>query len=324
VRDRFGQIEWDRELQEDCRQVIRLAVREDLQRGYDWTTVSLVPPDAQGMVAVVARQSGVLSGLPAARLVLQEMDSPAQWTVHVDDGAPVQPGTVVAEIYGPVRDLLTGERLMLNFLGRLSGIATLTQQYVQAVQGTHAEIFDTRKTTPGWRRLERYAVRCGGGRNHRMGLFEAVLIKDNHLAFHSGDVDDERLTPGEAVLAARRFVENSTEHGTHPDMIVQVEVDELDQLDDVLSAAPDIVLLDNMDLAQLREAVGRRDAVAPEVQLEASGNVGLPTIRNIAKTGVERISVGRLTHSPDNLDIALDWLYGSAVAKTQRGDTRPV
>jgi nicotinate-nucleotide pyrophosphorylase (carboxylating) len=206
----------------------------------------------------------------------------------------------------------------------MSGIATLTRQYVEAVRGTKARIYDTRKTTPGWRRLEKYAVRCGGGSNHRTGLFDAVLIKDNHLAFGDLALGDLALgdlalgaeassanpvsyTPAEAVLRARRFLD---EQGLAAQgcTIVEVEVDTLEQLDEVLPAGPDIVLLDNMSPPMLVEAVARRNAAGSAADLEASGGVNFATVRQIAQTGVERISVGALTHSAVCLDVGLDWL----------------
>jgi nicotinate-nucleotide pyrophosphorylase (carboxylating) len=294
----FQQIEWDEALADDCRQLIRLAVREDLDRLHDWTTVSLVPHDAHGQAAVVARRQGVLAGVPAASLALQEMNTSLELTPQAEDGQTIAPGQTVAMIEGSTRDLLTSERIVLNLLGRLSGIATLTRTYVDATIGSGAHVYDTRKTTPGWRRLEKYAVRCGGGRNHRTGLFDAILIKDNHLA--SG------ITAAEAVRRARQFVSESQ---THPskDMIIEIEVDSLEQLAEVLPAQPDIVLLDNMSMDQLREAASMRDAADVDVQLEASGGVTLKTIGEIARTGVERISVGALTHSAQSLDLGLDW-----------------
>jgi nicotinate-nucleotide pyrophosphorylase (carboxylating) len=261
----------------------------------------LAPADAVGRALVVARQPGTIAGLKAADLVLDEMNIKAGWTAMVEDGQVVSAGTRLAEIAGPVRDLLTAERPLLNLVGRLSGIATLTRRYVDAVQGTAARVYDTRKTTPGWRRLEKYAVRCGGGRNHRTGLFDAVLIKDNHLALAG-------VSPGEAVRRARQFLRDMLDGDLRAEtMIVEVEVDTLEQLNDALAAGPDIVLLDNMSLDQLREAVARRNAAAPRVELEASGGVTLETVRGIADTGVERISVGALTHSAIGLDVALDW-----------------
>jgi nicotinate-nucleotide pyrophosphorylase (carboxylating) len=203
--------------------------------------------------------------------------------------------------------MLTCERPMLNLLGRLSGIATLTRQYVRKIEGTRARIYDTRKTTPGWRRLEKYAVRCGGGYNHRTGLYDAILIKDNHLALAS----EENVSPADAVRKARDFLAQLGPENLAGDMLVEVEVDRVQQIDDVLSARPDIVLLDNMTLDQLRAAVARRDLLAPGIELEASGGVTLETVRGIALTGVERISVGGLTHAARWLDVALDWRWPS-------------
>ncbi len=226
-----------------------------------------------------------------------------RWSPQIADGSPVEKGTCAGIIEGPARGLLAAERILLNLLGRLSGIATLTRQYVAAVAGTKARIYDTRKTTPGWRRLEKYAVRCGGGSNHRSGLFDAVLIKDNHLALGARSaVGQPRYSPAEAVARARQL--NNA-------MIVEIEVDTLAQLDNVLPASPDIVLLDNMSPAELAAAVARRNACNPAVELEASGGVNLESVRKIAEAGVDRISVGALTHSAVALDFGLDWLKSS-------------
>jgi nicotinate-nucleotide pyrophosphorylase (carboxylating) len=238
------------------------------------------------------------------------MDIDAKWRPLANDGDAVQAGAALAEIAGEARDLLTAERLLLNLVGRLSGIATLTRQYVDAIAGTRARIYDTRKTTPGLRRLEKYAVRCGGGTNHRTGLFDAVLIKDNHLAFAAAA--HVAATPREAVERARQFVaETASSLEASPDgkpaILIEVEVDTLDQLRDVLPALPDIVLLDNMPPDVLREAVALRDAAAPQVELEASGGISLHSVRAAAESGVERISVGGLTHSASSLDVGLDW-----------------
>jgi len=301
ARKEFIQMVWCEALADDCRQIVRLAIREDLDRGHDWTSVALAPANARGHAAVVARQAGIIAGLPIAQLALDEMNVAVNWTPRTSDGQAVADGDVVAELDGPVREMLTAERLLLNLLGRLSGVATLTRQFVDAVRETPARIYDTRKTTPGWRRMEKYAVQCGGGRNHRTGLFDAVLIKDNHLAWMP-------LSPGEAVRRAREFLRSAIRDPAQAEMmIVEVEVDTLDQLDEALPAGPDLVLLDNMSLDQLREAVARRNAVAPGVELEASGGVDLRTVGGIAQSGVERISVGALTHSAISLDIALDW-----------------
>jgi nicotinate-nucleotide pyrophosphorylase (carboxylating) len=301
----FRQTVWDDRLQRDLSTVAHLAIDEDLGALGDWTTRALVAEDAAGRAAVVARQPGVVAGLPGVELILGLTGLRPRWLRRTEDGRRIEKDDCVGMIEGPARSLLAAERVLLNFLGRLSGIATLTRRYVDAVAGTKARIYDTRKTTPGWRRLEKYAVRCGGGWNHRGGLDEAVLIKDNHLAFGAQSAQGaERFTPAEAVLRARRFV---VQHGGDPAMPIEIEVDSLAQLDAVLPARPDIVLLDNMDLAQLREAVARRDAFDRTIELEASGGIELGTVGQIAQSGVERISIGALTHSAVSLDFGLDW-----------------
>jgi nicotinate-nucleotide pyrophosphorylase (carboxylating) len=305
----FRQITWDEQLQSDWLALVRLALREDLAEDGDWTTRALVPAGALGRAVVVARQPGVIAGLPGAAAALRHLDAGLRWSPRLEDGQAVRAGDRVTEVEGPTASLLAAERLVLNLLGHLSGIATLARRYVDAVAGTAARIYDTRKTTPGWRRLEKYAVRCGGGWNHRTGLFEAVLIKDNHLAAGAaGPAGGSRYTPAEAVRKAHRFIAEHAPVPLRDSMIVEVEVDTLEQLEEVLPAGPDIVLLDNMDPARLREAVRRRNARGPQVELEASGGVHLETVRAIAESGVERISVGALTHSATALDIGLDWL----------------
>jgi nicotinate-nucleotide pyrophosphorylase (carboxylating) len=271
------------------------ALEEDLGPRGDLTSQAVVPPDRAGRAALVARAPGVVAGLPAAQQVFAMVDPELAFTPDVADGAAVAPGAVLAVVSGRMRSILTGERTALNFVQRLSGVATATRRYVDAAAGLPCQVLDTRKTTPGWRLLEKYAVRCGGGHNHRMGLGDGVLIKDNHLA---------ALGPGpeaaaEAVRRAR------AEYGDS--VPLEVEVDDLDQLDSALAVRPDVVLLDNMSPELLREAVGRRNAAAPGVLLEASGGVNLNTIRAVAETGVDRVSVGALTHSAPALDIALDY-----------------
>lgn len=301
TRKEFKQVTWDAETIEDCRQLIRLAVREDLGRGYDLTTVALVPHDSRGEALIVCRESGVVAGLLAAECVLQEMNADLQWQAQVEEGSRVEPGTTVAKLWGSTRDLLTVERPVLNFLGKLSGIATQTRRYVDLLAGTTARVYDTRKTTPGWRRLEKHAVRCGGGTNHRTGLFDAILIKDNHLAQGGWNL-------AAAIQASREFLNQHRE--AFPDLaqvIVEIEVDTLDQLSEALPAKPDIILLDNMSCDELREAVQRRDEAGCETQLEASGGITLETLRDVAATGIDRISVGALTHSAIGLDFGLDW-----------------
>jgi nicotinate-nucleotide pyrophosphorylase (carboxylating) len=277
--------------------LIELALAEDLGDAGDVTSQALIDSEEQAETIVVSRESGRLAGVPIAEMVFRKLDSSVRWSTGTADGSRLETGTVVATVAGPLRSILCGERTALNFLTHLSGIATLTAQYVEAVAGTNATIFDTRKTLPGYRVLEKYAVRAGGGANHRVGLYDGCLIKDNHLAAqrnsrNAADVAD-------AVRRARQALA--------PNLAVEVEVDTLEQLSAALGAAADIVLLDNMNPATLEEAVELRNSVAPGVLLEASGSVSLETVVEIARTGVERISVGALTHSAGALDLALDW-----------------
>ena len=277
--------------------LIQLALREDLLDVGDITTQALVGETERGTVQVVVRQPGVLCGMSIAQRVFEVVDPRVQFRLMIPDGTAVQRGDVAGEISGPVRSLLTGERTALNFLTHLSGIATLTRTYADAVAGTRAKVYDTRKTHPGWRLLEKYAVLCGGGANHRIGLFDMVLIKDNHLA--GWRAADPSRTLADAVRTARTKVPPGTP--------VEIEIDRVEQLPDVLTGEPDIVLLDNMSFEQMRECVELRNQLAPRVQLEASGGVNLQTIGEIARTGVERISAGALTHSAVALDLAFDW-----------------
>jgi nicotinate-nucleotide pyrophosphorylase (carboxylating) len=308
----FQQHEWSPRVAEDLRRIVRLAVFEDLDRGQDWTTISLVPEEAVASANIVARKAGVIAGIPAVPLILDEMEIEAEYHPQVQDGNAVAAGAIVATLSGPARDLLTSERTILNVLGRLSGVATLTRQYVDAIAGTKAKIYDTRKTIPGWRRLDKYAVHCGGGQNHRTGLYDAILIKDNHLAL-GREVGGERgYSPAPALRRARDFLAQQLSGDVPPGapdpaMLVEIEVDSLDQLRDVLPENPDIVLLDNMTPDQLRQAVQMRDAAGSSAELEASGGITLANIRAIAETGIERISIGALTHSAHVLDVALDW-----------------
>ena len=316
MKKEFQQIAWDERLEDDWHSLLRLAVAEDLGQAGDLTTRALVPDYALGVAEFVARSPGVLAGMAAAEMAAEYVDARLQWTPELEDGSPLAAGDRIAGIEGPADSLLTAERLMLNVLSRLSGIATLTARYVEATADTHARIYDTRKTTPAWRRLEKYAVRCGGGRNHRTGLFEAILIKDNHLALGAqapldgsgGSHSPSAYTPARAVRRARRFIETHVPQPSRSEIIVEIEVDTLEQLDEVLTANPDIVLLDNMTPEQLAEAVRHRDAASADTHLEASGGVNLQTVREIALAGIDRISVGGLTHSAVALDIGLDWL----------------
>jgi nicotinate-nucleotide pyrophosphorylase (carboxylating) len=301
----FRQIEWDADTADDCRCLVGLAVREDLGRFFDWTTVSLVSSEARGTAWIAARESGIVCGMKAMEVVLDEMQCQIDMESMALDGDPIETGAHLARLTGSVRDLLAAERILLNFAGHLSGIATLTRQYVNLVAETSARIYDTRKTIPAYRRLEKYAARCGGARNHRLGLHEAILIKDNHLAF--GREAESRFSAAEAIHRCRKFLANTLPAEQVQSMLVEIEVDTLDQLRQVLPADPDIVLLDNMRPQQLREAVEMRNQWNSTVELEASGGVNLQTVRSIAETGIDRISVGALTHSARCLDIGLDW-----------------
>ncbi len=302
----FRQIEWDQLVEDDCRALVRLAVREDLEREQDWTTVALVPADREGAAHMVTREPGVVAGMRAVATVLDEMQAQVDVTLAVADGDVAAANTRLATLRGNVRDLLTCERTLLNLVGRLMGIATLARDYVEQVRGTSARVYDTRKTTAGWRRLEKYAVRCGGACNHRTGLYDAILIKDNHLA-QSGLGAEQAA---DAVRRVRQFAKDYQGPEQLADLLIEVEVDTLEQLAAVLPTGPDLVLLDNMPLEMLRQAVEIRDAQAPQVELEASGGVRLETLREIASSGVDRISVGALTHSACSLDIGLDWQRG--------------
>ena len=275
--------------------LIALALAEDLGLSGDLTAQATLPADARGAARFVARAPGVVAGLPVVELLAGRFELAEGWRAAVRDGDRVERGTELARISGPMRSLLAMERTALNFLQRLSGVATLTALFVAEVAGTRAVILDTRKTTPGWRILEKYAVRCGGGRNHRVGLYDAVLIKDNHLAWLAAEGDPI----GRALAAARGQ--------SPPGTVVEVEVDTLEQLDRALECGPDIVLVDNLGPEALLEAVRRRDGRAPGVLLEASGGVTLATVAALARSGVDRISVGALTHSAPALDIGLDF-----------------
>jgi nicotinate-nucleotide pyrophosphorylase (carboxylating) len=246
---------------------------------------------------VVAREAGVLAGGPVAALVFEKLDRDAEYHALIPDGSTLARGTVAAKVVGPLRSLLTGERTALNFLQHLSGVATLTRRFVDAAAGTQAVILDTRKTIPGWRSLEKYAVRAGGGTNHRRGLYDGCLIKDNHIAAW------REWTKGASLADAVREARSHVPHG----IPIEIEVDTLEQLADALTGAPEIVLLDNMNVEQLRKAVELRNGRAPKVLLEASGGVTLATVAQIAATGVDRISSGALTHSAPALDLGFDW-----------------
>jgi nicotinate-nucleotide pyrophosphorylase (carboxylating) len=266
---------------------VRAALAEDFAYGADVTSRAVIGPDAVGVADVVARAPGVVAGLQVAAAVV-EIAGAGSLSAVLSDGAAVAPGDVVATVKGPLRELLGAERTLLNFLTHLSGIATATRAWVDAVAGTGAAIRDTRKTLPGLRVLEKYAVRCGGGVNHRMGLGDAALIKDNHVAA-AGSV-------GAAFLAVRALA---------PDVAVEVECDTLAQVGEALAAGAELILLDNMSVPDMRLAVSMAREY-PSARLEASGGLRLPSAREVALTGVHYLAVGALTHSSPALDLALD------------------
>jgi len=269
-------------------EAVHRALDEDLGRAGDVTSLATVPETTPARAIMVARQAGVIAGLPLAVATFQKLSPEVRIEPHVRDGARVEKGKKVMTIAGPARAVITGERTALNFVGRLSGVATLTADYVRHTAGTNMRICCTRKTTPGLRALETYAIRCGGGFNHRFGLDDAILIKDNHIAVAGG------IT---AVLERARA---STGHLVK----VEIEVDTLDQLREVLDTGlADVVLLDNMDTATLKQAVKLADG---RVVLEASGGLTFASIAEIAATGVDYASSGTLTHSAPNFDVALD------------------
>lgn len=270
--------------------VVAQALAEDLPWG-DVTSDNLIPVDQRGIGRIEARQAGVLAGLALARTTFEQVDPSLEFVSRLVDGARLAPGDRVAEIRGSLRSLLRGERVALNLLQRLSGVATTTARYVEAVQGTRARVVDTRKTTPGLRALEKYAVRIGGGHNHRYCLSDAVLIKDNHLAA----LRLRGATLGDAIADLRSRVPHTT--------TIEVEVESLEGVREAVAAGVDSILLDNMSPPLLAEAV---QVVAGRALTEASGGITLDTIRTVAETGVDLISVGALTHSVKALDLALE------------------
>lgn len=266
--------------------LVRRALEEDIGTG-DVTSEAVIPPTQRSKAAMVAKEEGLIAGLEVARLAFRLIDEEIEWESLAEDSQRVRPGDVLAEMEGPTRGLLSAERVALNFLQRLSGIATLTAKYVAAVEGTGAVILDTRKTTPGWRALEKYAVRVGEGHNHRMGLYDMVLIKDNHIRAAGG------IAKAVARVRARwgrRFK-------------VEVEATTLAEVEEALAAGVDRIMLDNMGLEEMREAVA---LVEGRVELEASGGMTLERVREVAETGVDYISVGALTHSAPALDISME------------------
>ncbi|MEM6776578.1 MAG: nicotinate-nucleotide diphosphorylase [Planctomycetota bacterium] len=306
----YAKVQIDDALENDLRQLVRLSIAEDLGVELDWTTVTLIDVEQRGTCSIVPRVSGIAAGVALAPIIADEFDADLRLSVQIDEGAPLVPGQPIVTITGSARDLLTAERVLLNILSRMCGVATLTRRFVDVIEGTGVRLYDTRKTTPGWRRLEKYAVRCGGGCNHRTGLFDGFLIKDNHLALGGSSTGGPRgQLPMLADEAARRAVAmrgGQVNQLTAPEM-VEIEVDDLEQLERVLPTGVDIVLVDNFENADLMAAVALRNRLAPDVELEASGNVTIDTIAAIAATGIDRISSGALTHQAVWLDLGMDW-----------------
>ncbi len=276
---------------EEIQRAVVSALAEDIGDG-DVTTLATVPEEAQARAVARAREPLVVAGLALAEVTFRHLSPAVQIARAAEDGQRLTRGQPLLEVAGPARALLSAERVALNFLQRLSGVATLTAQFVDAIQGTRTRILDTRKTTPGWRRFEKYAVTCGGGGNHRLGLFDMVLIKDNHLAALKGEA------PNAIAAAVQRA------RAKYPALKVEVEADTLEQVEQAVAAGADLVLLDNMTVAQMRLAVQQ---CKDRALTEASGGVTLAGVRAIAETGVDFISVGALTHSARAVDIGLDF-----------------
>ncbi|MSR30517.1 MAG: carboxylating nicotinate-nucleotide diphosphorylase [Gemmataceae bacterium] len=277
--------------------LLSLAIAEDLEPTGDLTSKALLSEDQEGSAIVVAREKGVLAGVETAGRTFAVVAPQTSFTALKQDGEGLRPGDEIAKVQGKVRGMLSAERIALNFLQRLSGIATLAWKFSSLVADLPVKVLDTRKIAPGWRLLDKYAVRCGGGYNHRLNLSDGILIKDNHLAALGGGPPAVR----KAVLLARQTYSGNWD--------VEVEVDDLASFDTALQTHPDVILLDNMSLEAMSLAVEKRNALAPGVQLEASGGVKLENLRHIALTGVDRISIGALTHSAPALDIALDYQF---------------
>ncbi len=284
-------------LSDEVQRIVQNALAEDLGTG-DVTSVPIISPDTHLSGAFLVKASGVVAGLAVAGEVFHQVDPAIRYTPLMEEGSPIEPGDVVARVEGNGPGVLIAERTALNFMQRMSGIATLTRQYVQAVRGTRARILDTRKTAPGLRTLDKLAVKLGGGSNHRIGLYDMVLIKDNHIEAASG------IAP--AVMRAR---------AAHPELPIEVEVTSLEQLDEALRLQVERIMLDNMSPAVMRQAVLR---TAGRAELEASGGITLATIAEVAATGVDLISVGALTHSVKALDISLEIRLGAPSAEGAR------
>jgi len=269
------------------REIIRIAIEEDIGNG-DITTAFLIPEDSESRALIIAKGNFVVAGIPFIKEVFSFLDREMRFNVFINDGAKVMKGDVIAEVSGRTKVLLSGERVSLNILQRLSGIATLTDMFVEKVKGLHAKIVDTRKTTPGLRFMEKYAVRLGGGNNHRFGLFDGILIKDNHIEAVGSITEALRLASEGHHLAK-----------------IEVEVENLNDLKKAVEGGADIVMLDNMSIQDMKEAVNIVRTSKKDVILEASGNVTIDNVREVAETGVDLISIGALTHSATAVDISM-------------------
>lgn len=268
------------------RDFIATALAEDIGPG-DITTEALIPPGVEGKAEIIAKETLVLAGVDVAREVFHQVNPKISFTPNYEDGSELAPSTIIATLEGPLASLLTAERLALNLIQRLSGVATMTRQYVRKIEGTKARILDTRKTTPGLRALEKYAVRVGGGKNHRFGLFDGVLIKDNHIA---------------AVGSITEAVKRARERAPHI-LKIEVETETLEQVGEAISAGADIIMLDNMGIETMLEAVR---LINGKALVEASGGINLDNVRQVAETGVDLISVGAITHSARAMDISME------------------
>jgi len=288
---------------EKIRDIVQLAIKEDIGNG-DITSKIFIPDGSESEGMLVAKEAGIVAGLPVAGYVLSQIDENLIFTSNIEDGSRVKKGTIIGSVKGLTLSLLSAERLVLNFLQRLSGIATATNRFAEKIKGYGTQIMDTRKTAPGWRYLEKYAVRVGGGINHRMGLYDQILIKDNHLKTMGSEKENGAIS--RLVRKAREQIENG--------MLIEVEVEDLCQIKDVVDAGVDIILFDNMEPSKIREAVDivreiekNQDAgTGKAILTEASGNITIENVEEYADAGVDRISVGAITHSVRVLDISFD------------------
>jgi len=288
---------------EKIRDIVQLAIKEDIGAG-DITSKIFIPDGFETEGVIIAKEAGIVAGLPVAGYVLSQIDENLIFTSNIEDGSRVKKGTIIGSVKGLTLSLLSAERLVLNFLQRLSGIATATNRFAEKIKGYGTQIMDTRKTAPGWRYLEKYAVRVGGGINHRMGLYDQILIKDNHLKIMGSEKENGVIS--RLVRKAREQIENG--------MLIEVEVEDLCQIKDVVDAGVDIILFDNMEPSKIREAVDivreiekNQDAgTGKAILTEASGNITIENVEEYADAGVDRISVGAITHSARVLDISFD------------------